>query len=153
MANIKCIDVSEWQGTIDWKKVKAAGYGYAVLRAGFGRSDTQKDKQFERNYTGALAAGVKLGVYQYAYAIDKADAVKEAKACLSVLKGKTLDMPVFYDMEEASMTKLGKTKLTEMAKAFCDTVRKGGFTSGVYSNPNWFNNYLDYNSIRKNYPV
>ncbi len=153
MAEIKCIDVSEWQGTIDWKKVKAAGFGHAILRAGFGRSVTQKDKTFEQNYKNAKAAGVKLGVYWYSYAVDKADAVKEANACIAVLKGKSFELPVFFDMEENSMTKLGKSALTDMAKAFCDTVIKGGFRAGVYSNPNWFTNYLNYNALRKLYPI
>ncbi|MBR2724603.1 MAG: glycoside hydrolase family 25 protein [Ruminococcus sp.] len=153
MANIKCLDVSEWQGTIDWKKVVSAGYSYAILRAGFGRSDTQKDKDFEKNYTNAKAAGVKLGAYWYSYAVDKADAIKEAKACLSVIKGKSFELPVFYDMEDSSMSKLGKAKLTEIAKAFCDALINGGVRAGVYSNPNWFNNYLDYNELRKLYPI
>ncbi|MBQ8001391.1 MAG: hypothetical protein IJ298_09405 [Ruminococcus sp.] len=153
MANIKCIDVSEWQGTIDWKKVKSAGYGHAILRAGFGRSATQKDKTFETNYKNAKAAGVKLGVYWYSYAVDKTDAVNEANACIQVLKSKSLDMPVFFDMEESSMTKLGKSALTEMAKAFCNTLIKAGYKAGVYSNPNWFTNYLDYKALRKLYPI
>ncbi len=153
MVNIKCIDVSEWQGTIDWKKVKSAGYEYAILRAGFGRSATQKDKELESNYKNAKAAGVKLGVYWYSYAVDKADAVKEAKACLQVLKGKILEMPVFFDMEENSMTKLSKATLTSMAKAFCEEIKKGGYRAGVYSNPNWFTNYLDYNELRSLYPI
>ncbi len=153
MANIKCIDVSEWQGTIDWKKVKNAGYAHAILRAGFGRSATQKDKSFEANYKNAKSAGVNLGVYWYSYAVDKADAVKEAEACLEVLKGKELEMPVFFDMEESSMTSLGKTTLTEMAKAFCERIKKGSFNSGIYSNLNWFTNYLDYSQLKKLYPV
>lgn len=153
MANIKCIDVSEWQGNIDWKKVKSAGYGCAILRAGFGRSATQVDKQFEKNYKNATSAGVKIGVYWYSYAVDKADAVKEAKACLQVIKGKKLDMPVFFDMEESTMTKLGKSTLTAMAKAFCEEIKKGGYRAGVYSNPNWFTNYLNYKELRSLYPV
>ena len=153
MANIKCIDVSTWQGNIDWKKVKAAGYAHAIIRAGFGRSSSQVDNTFEKNYKNAKAAGVKLGVYWYSYAVDKADAVKEAKACLEVLGGRTLDMPVYFDMEENSMTKLGKSKLTEMAKAFCEEIKKGGYTPGVYSNPNWFKNYLDYSGLKKIYSI
>ncbi len=153
MANIKCIDVSTWQSNIDWKKVKAAGYGHAIIRAGFGRETTQVDNQFERNYKNAKAAGVKLGVYWYSYAVDKADAVKEANACLTVLKGKKLEMPVFFDMEESFMTKYSKSTLTGMAKAFCDTIKKAGFNSGVYSNLNWFTNYLDYNSLKKSYSI
>lgn len=153
MAEIKCIDVSTWQGDIDWKKVKAAGYEHAIIRAGFGRESTQVDNKFEKNYKNAKSAGVKLGVYWYSYAVDKADAVKEAKACLSVLGGKALDMPVYFDMEESSMTKLGKSKLTEMAKAFCEEIKKGGYTPGVYSNPNWFKNYLDYSGLKKIYSI
>ena len=153
MAEIKCIDVSEWQGTVDWKKVKAAGYGYAILRAGFGREATQKDKEFEKNYKNAKAAGVKLGAYWYAYCTDKADAQREAKACLSVLKGKFFELPVFYDMEDNSIVSLGKTKLTECAKAFCEELKKGGYAAGVYSNPDWFKNYLNYNELKSLYPV
>ncbi len=153
MAQIKCIDVSEWQGKVDFKKVKAAGYSHAILRAGFGRSSTQVDAEFERNYKNAKAAGVKVGVYWYAYAVDKADAVKEAKACLDVLKGKTLELPVFYDMEESSMKSLGKAALTAMATAFCEEIKKGGFRCGVYGNPDWFTNYLDYKTLKSKYPI
>lgn len=153
MANIKCIDVSTWQGSIDWKKVKKAGYGHAIIRAGFGRETSQVDNQFERNYKNAKAAGVNLGVYWYSYAVNRADAVKEAKACLSVLKGKSLEMPVFFDMEESFMTKYSRATLTDMAKAFCDTVIKGGFESGVYSNLNWFTNYLNYSELKALYPI
>ena len=153
MAEIKCIDVSEWQGKVYFKKVKAAGYSHAILRAGFGRSSSQVDAEFERNYKNAKAAGVKLGVYWYAYAVDKADAVKEAKACLEVIKGKVLELPVFYDMEESSMKSLGKTALTAMATAFCEEIKKGGFACGVYGNPDWFTNYLDYKTLRSKYPI
>ena len=153
MANIKCIDVSTWQGNIDWKKVKKSGCSYAIIRAGFGRETSQVDNQFERNYKNAKAAGVKLGVYWYSYAVNRDDAVKEAKACLSVLKGKSLEMPVFFDMEESFMTKYSRATLTGMAKAFCDTVIKGGFESGVYSNLNWFTNYLNYSELKALYPI
>lgn len=153
MSDIKCIDVSEWQGTINWTKVKADGYGHAIIRAGFGREVSQADSKFELNYKNAKSAGVKLGVYWYSYAVDKADAIREANACLAVLKGKTLDMPVFFDMEESSMTKLGKATLTAMAKGFCEAIKSGGFTAGVYSNPNWFKNYLDYSTLKKLYPI
>lgn len=153
MANIKCIDVSTWQGTIDWKKVKAAGYGHAILRAGYGREVSQKDAQFEANYKNAKAAGVKLGVYWYSYADDVASAKLEAAACLTVLKGKTFEMPVFFDMEESKQMAFGKATLTSMAKAFCEAVKKGGYAAGVYANPNWFRNYLDYDELRKTYPI
>ena len=150
---IKCIDVSTWQGDIDWAKVKKAGYAHAIIRAGFGRESSQVDNKFERNYKNAKAAGVKLGAYWYSYADSVEDAKREAAACLEVLKGKTLQMPVFFDMEESFQTKFGKLTLTNMAKAFCDAIIKGGFRAGVYSNLNWFSNYLDFESLRKIYPV
>lgn len=153
MAEIKCIDVSTWQGDINWAKVKAAGYSHAILRAGFGREATQVDSKFEQNYKNAKAVGIKLGAYWYSYAVDKADAIKEANACLQVIKGKTFELPVFFDMEESSQTKLGKTVLTSMAKGFCDSLISAGYNAGVYSNPTWFNNYLDYNALRKKYPI
>ena len=68
MAQYKGIDVSKHQGTIDWAKVKAAGVQFAMLRAGYGRYDNQKDEQFEVNYKGATAAGIPVGAYHYSYA-------------------------------------------------------------------------------------
>lgn len=150
---IKCIDVSTWQGDIDWAKVKKAGYAHAIIRAGFGRDAEQVDNKFERNYKNAKAAGVKLGAYWYSYADSVEDAKREAAACLAVLKGKTFEMPVFFDMEEGFQTKFSKTTLTNMAKAFCDKIIKGGFDAGIYSNLNWLTNHLDYNSLKQTYPI
>lgn len=151
MDKIKCIDVSEWQPNIDWAKVKKAGIDCVILRAGFGREATQIDAEFEKHYKNAKAAGLKVGVYWYSYANSIADARREAEACLKVLKGKTLELPVFYDMEDGSQTGFLKEDLTAMGEVFCDTVKKGGFVPGVYANLNWFNNYLDYNKLKKKY--
>lgn len=153
MAEIKCIDVSEWQGSIDWKKVKASGVDYAILRAGFGREVSQIDARFEANYKNAKAAGVKLGAYWYSYADSVTDAEKEAKACLSVLKGKTFELPVYYDLEDNSQVGFGKTTLTNIAKKFCDTLKASGYSVGVYANANWFKNYLDYSGLKKLYSI
>lgn len=150
---MKCIDVSEWQGDINWKKVKADGYECAILRAGFGREASQKDSSFEDNYKNAKTAGVKLGAYWYSYATSAEIAEKEAKACLEVLNGRYFEMPVFFDMEESKMTSLSKSALTEIAKTFCNALIKAGYRAGVYSNLNWFTNYLDYDALRKLYPV
>ena len=80
MAQCKGIDVSKHQGTIDWAKVKAAGVQFAMLRAGYGRYDNQKDEQFEANYKGATAAGIPVGAYHYSYATTAEQAKQEAKA-------------------------------------------------------------------------
>ncbi len=153
MADIKCIDISEWQGNVDFSKVKKTGVDYVILRAGFGRDATQVDSEFEENYKKAKAAGLKAGVYWYSYAVDASDAVKEAKACLQVIKGKTFELPVFYDMEDNSQISFGKTALTKMARAFLDEIKKTGFSAGIYANANWFSNYLDYDSLYKDYFV
>lgn len=153
MAEIKCIDVSVWQGNIDWTKVKASGIDYAIIRAGFGRETSQKDNKFEQNYTNAKKAGVKLGAYWYSYADSVTDAEKEAKACLSVLKGKTFELPVYYDLEDNSQVGFGKTTLTNIAKKFCDTLKSSGYSVGVYANANWFKNYLDYSGLKKLYSI
>lgn len=151
MAQIKCIDVSSWQGNIDWKKVKASGITCAVLRAGFGREASQIDNTFEQNYKNAKAAGLKVGAYWYSYADSVEDAKREAKACLEVIKGKSFELPVFYDMEENFQTAFGKETLTNMATAFMKEVIKGGFRVGIYANLNWFNNYLNHKSLSGTY--
>ncbi len=153
MAEAKCIDVSEWQGSVDFKKVKKDGISCVILRAGFGREASQVDLTFEANYKNAKAAGLKVGAYWYSYADSVSDAKNEAAACLKVLKGKNFELPVFYDMEDGSQTGFGKSTLTAMAEAFCEAVKAGGFTVGVYANLNWFTNYLDYGKLKKKYFV
>ena len=153
MSNIKCIDVSEWQGDINWKKVKSSGISCAILRAGFGREASQVDSEFEQNYKNAKAAGLKVGAYWYSYADNVADAVNEATACLEVIKGKKFELPVFYDMEESFQTSFGKRMLTEMAVSFMGVLKEDGFTPGIYANLNWFSNYLDYDYLSKGYYI
>ena len=94
------IDVSKHQGMIDWSKVKT---DFAILRAGFGRYTSQKDPQFERNYAGAKAAGIPVGVYWYSYAKSAEEAREEAKACLQVLQGKQFEFPIYFDIEDGKL--------------------------------------------------
>ena len=101
-----CIDISTWQQNVDFNKVKAAGVTAVIIRGGF--SET-KDNQFENHYRGARAAGLKIGAYWYSYAYSVSEAEKEAKACISVLSGKSFDLPVYYDMEESGQMALGMT--------------------------------------------
>ncbi len=149
----KGIDVSVWQGNIDFSKVKAAGIDFVIIRAGYGRLSSQKDKQFEAYYAAAKAAGLKVGAYWYSYAQSASEAKLEANACIACIKGKSFDMPIYYDLEDGSMTPLGKSTLTSIAKAFCEEIKKSGYKAGVYANLNWFNNYLDYNALKKLYSI
>ncbi len=139
----KGIDVSKYQKKIDWEKVKQDGVVFAIIRAGHGRELSQKDPYFEQNYDGARAAGIKVGVYWYSYAVDAQDAAKEAAVCLQVLGDRTLDLPVYYDVEEQSQADKGKQFVTELILTFTKAIKQAGRQAGVYANTNWFTNYID----------
>ncbi len=153
MTRVTCVDISEFQQNIDFNKMKNDGIKAVIIRAGYGRESSQKDSMFESHYRNAKAAGLKIGVYWYSYADSAGDAEKEAKACLECINNKSLDMPIYYDLEDNSQTKLGKAKLTEIAERFCETIKKSGYRVGVYANLNWFNNYLDYDKLKKKYSI
>ena len=144
-----CIDVSTWQRNIDWKKVKAAGIKAVIIRAGFG---TTKDNQFENHYAGAKAAGLKIGAYWYSYAYSTVQAEKEAKACISILSGKSFDLPVYYDVEERNQIALGKT-MTSIVCQFLDKINAAGYRAGVYASSSWFTDILDYNLLRSRHSI
>ncbi len=152
-STVKCLDVSKYQGTIDFTKVKAAGYKYVIIRAGYGNLTSQKDPYFETNYTKAKAAGLKVGAYWFGYATSASGATKEANACLSCIKGKTFDMPVYYDVELSSQEKLGKTTLTKMVDTFCSKIESSGYNAGVYSYLNIMKNSLNYKQLANKYSI
>lgn len=153
MSKITCVDISEFQQGINFNKMKNDGIKAVIIRAGYGREKSQKDTMFESHYRNAKAAGLKIGVYWYSYADSVSDAEKEAKTCLECINNKFLDMPIYYDLEDSSQIKLGKAKLTEIAERFCETIKKSNYRAGVYANLNWFNNYLDYDKLKKKYSI
>lgn len=153
MSKITCVDISEFQQNIDFNKMKNDGIKAVIIRAGYGRETSQKDTMFESHYRNAKEAGLKIGVYWYSYADSVNDAEKEAKACLECIKNKSLDMPIYYDLEDSSQLHLGKTKITEIAERFCETIKKSNYRAGVYANLNWFNNYLDYDKLKGKYSI
>ena len=149
----KLIDVSCWNSGIDYDAVKASGIDSVIIRAGYGREVYQKDSQFENHYAGARAAGMNIGVYWYSYADSVQDAITEAEACLECIAGKQFELPIYFDMEENWQTALGRATLTTMATAFCQTIEEAGYRAGVYSNVNWFTNFLDYNRLAAEYSI
>lgn len=153
MVKVTCVDISEFQQGVDFKKLKNNGITAVIIRAGYGRETSQKDAMFESHYRNAKNAGMKIGVYWYSYADSAEDAEKEARACLSCICGKALDMPIYYDMEDNSQTHLSKSTLTAIAEHFCNTVKANGYKVGVYANLNWFTNYLDYNRLKNKYSI
>lgn len=130
---MKIIDVSKHNGTINWAKVKADGIDGAIIRAGYGRELSQKDPLFEQNYKGASANGLHVGAYWYSYADNPADALKEANAFLAAIKGKSFDLPIYFDIEEQKHIKLGKEICTAMTEIFLNTLENAGYYAGVYS--------------------
>lgn len=149
----KAIDVSRWNGDINYENVKKAGIDYVLIQCGYGSVANQKDPYFELNYNRAHKEGLKIGAYLYSYAKTVSDAKKEAKVCLNWIKDKTFDLPIYIDMEETDLTSLGKTALTKITDTFCKEIEKAGYKAGVYANANWFTNYLDYNSLKKSYSI
>ena len=143
MAQYKGIDVSKHNGTIDWAKVKAAGVQFAMLRAGYGRYDNQKDERFEANYKGATAAGIPVGAYHYSYATTAEQAKQEAEVFLGWIKGKTLTYPVAFDIEDKKQANLGVSLISDIIRAFCETVEAAGYYVVVYANKDWLTNRID----------
>lgn len=150
---VTAIDVSYCQTGVDYNKVKNSGIDAVIIRAGFGKETYQKDSEFETHYRNAKKAGLAVGVYWYSYAYSVAEAKQEAKVCLACIRGKTLELPVYYDLEESGQTRLGMSALTNIAIAFCDAIKSGGYRAGVYGNLNWLNNYLDYEKLRNKYSI
>ncbi|MCR5478268.1 MAG: glycoside hydrolase family 25 protein [Ruminococcus sp.] len=127
------IDVSQWQGNIDWSKAKAS-IDFALIRAGYGDTlsyPRQIDTQYERNYAECKRLGIPVGVYFYCYAMNEAEARREAECCLALLKGKQLEYPVYYDVEEYDLFKSGKT--AEVCRAFVKVLEDAGYWVGIYT--------------------
>ena len=139
------IDCAAWQGTIDWAKVKKAGVQFAILKV------TQKnntvEKAFERNYAGCVAHGIPMGVYRYVYAKTPAEATAEAKAIVSILKGKKSTCGVWLDMEDSSIRSIGKSALNAVIAAERKVLEAAGYQVGIYCNQSWYNSVLDVDKL------
>ena len=134
----RVIDVSAWQGIVDWERVKPQIDG-AILRCGYGRDIiSQMDKHFRRNADECTRLGIPFGVYLYSYAKDIEGAKSEAAHVLRLIKDYTLAYPVYYDLEESGT----ETGAVERARAFGAIIEEAGYWCGIYANLNWWNNYL-----------
>lgn len=144
------IDVSYYQGQIDWQKVRQSGIAFAFVRVGY-RSSVDgllyEDEMARRNLSEAAAAGVKVGAYFFSQALTPMEAVEEAKFAIGILKEYQLDLPLVYDWEtvEGSNRTDGMTRerLTNCVRAFCVTVETAGYDSMVYFNRDLSDNLLD----------
>lgn len=148
------IDVSKWQGDIDWAKVKKSGIDFAMIRDGWGKkSESQVDKKFYQNYNGAVDNDIKCGVYHYSYADSISDAIDEAQFCLENIYGKTLRYPVVFDIEDKTMLALSNRQRTDIVEAFCSEIEKAGYYAMFYCNLNWLNNYLIKDELLEKYDL
>ena len=134
------IDVSKFQKTIDWNKVKAAGTDFAFIRLGYrgySNGSLQEDEYFKRNVSGAIEAGVKVGLYFYTEAINESEAKEEAEFCIKLAKNYNITFPIAYDYELSNKSgrlvkaNLSKAAATKGCIAFCDTIAENGYTPMV----------------------
>lgn len=153
------IDVSKWNKEIDWNKVKEAGVEFAIIRCGYRGSSTGSlvvDPYFEQNLKGAEEAGIPVGIYFFTQAVNEVEAVEEASMVLSLIENAYITYPVFIDTEGAGgngrADNLDVAKRTAVCRAFCDTIKNGGFDAGVYASKNWYNNRLNVEEL-KNYTI
>ena len=149
---MKGIDVSKWQGVIDFAKVKKSGVDFVIIRAGYGKEISQKDPYFERNYAGAKTAGLYVGTYWYSYADSVENAKREADTCLAILAGKQFELPIYYDMEEQKQFARGKSFCDSIITAFCNALEAAGYYAGLYMSLYNLDNYAS-EAVRGRYTV
>lgn len=146
MKNIlkKGIDVSYYQGDIDWEKVKSAGVEFAIIRCGYGMDvKSQDDEKFERNVNECERLGIPYGVYLYSYADSVEKAESEAAHVLRMLGGRKPLYPVYYDLENGQTTgKCSKELILQIAKTFVNIIESNGLWAGIYANLYWNNTLL-----------
>ena len=144
----KGIDVSQWQGTIDWDKVKAAGIEFAMIRAGWGQNNI--DTQFVRNISECNRVGIPCGIYWFSYAYTEAMAIREAEYALAAVEPYKLEYPIAFDWEGDSLNYAKKNGVTPtkalvsaMARAFCKRLEQAKYYAQVYTNPSYLSTYFD----------
>lgn len=150
----KGIDISKWNGDINWDKVKNSGIDFAMIREGYGvKNPNQIDKKFKENVSNAKKASINVGVYHYSYACSAEEAINEAHFCLENIQGISLTYPVVIDIEDKSQLKLTNQQRTDIVKTFCSEIEKAGYYAMFYCNLNWLNNYFYKNELLQKYDI
>ena len=149
----KLLDISFWQGSFDFTKLKQAGYNHIILRAGYG---TTKDSKFDEYAKGCQKAGINIvGVYWFIYATNISEVQANAKKCLEIIKPYNIPI-VFADFEYDTITKakdqgvtLGSKECNAHTKAFCEYVTSQGYKAGIYANLDYYKNMYDKELLKK----
>ena len=134
-AAVSGIDVSAYQGTINWSAVAASGVKFAMIR--LGNTKYGLDSKFTQNVIGANAAGIRVGVYVYSYATNAAEAAADAQLAVTAMSNLPISFPVAIDIEDSSQSGLSSAQLLSIANAFCSVVYANGYQPMVYSYKNW----------------
>lgn len=143
-ATMKGIDVSHYNGNIDWKTVAESDIDYAIIRCGYGNDQAnQDDTYWQQNVKGCEDNNIPYGVYIYSYATTKEMALSEAKHVLRLVDGHKLSFPIYYDVEADVQKKLTKSQITELIDTFSKEIMKQGYECGVYSNLDWWTNRIE----------
>ncbi len=152
---IKGIDVSEFQGNIDWNKVKADGIKFAILKLGniYDAQSNYKDSKFDTNYKNAKAKGIKIGAYIYNYCNTIDTLKKGLEWAIKKLDGKKMDLPIYLDMEDKNIQGETKETLTNQCNEFAKYIKSKGYQVGVYANANWLKNELDMDKFDKDLSI
>lgn len=136
------IDISRHNTIRSFPAIKSQGVDFCVIRAGYG---TVIDAKFEAHIKAAKDCGMLVGAYWFCYALDTADARREAEVCAETLRGHQLDLPVFYDLEYDTERYAAKTQVkyttklrTDIIETFCTEITKHGYKAGVYTNPDYW---------------
>lgn len=150
------IDVSKYQGTIDWKAVKRDGIDYVMIRAGFrgyGSSGSlNEDPKLDEYVRGARAAGLDVGIYFFSQATNYQEGVDEANYTLGLIRKYDITYPVAFDTEDSSSPthtgradNISKQDRTDATKGFCSTIKNAGYETLIYASPSWLkdNLYID----------
>ncbi len=153
--SIKGIDVSTYQGDIDWEKVAASGVKFVFIRLGYRGYESGllvKDDRFEDNIRGALQNGIAVGVYFVTQAISVEEAVEEAQFVMENIRPYNVTWPIVLDIEDAASATARTAELSQQARtdhaiAFCETVKESGYTPMLYCNIRWFIEKLDITRI------
>lgn len=150
MTKIKGIDVSGYQGNIDFKKVKDSGVEFVIVK--IGGYDKKTVPSFETFYKDAKEAGLNVGGYWYTYAVSAEEVESDAAACIDAVKDKQFDYPIFLDLEEPNIFKRGKNVCSQIVTAFCSALENAGLFTGLYMSRYYLENYI-FPEVRQKYAL
>ena len=147
------IDVSKWQGSINWTLFETEIPEFIIMRIGSGRNNYEKDSKFTEYYQKCKELGIPIGVYFYSFAKNLNEALIESNFALEWLDGRKIELPIFYDIENISQTLLGKEVLTKIAETFCENIMENGYHCGIYANKYFLQDNLYADVLSLKYPI